>query len=108
MAKYRRVAFIAETMERLGEKNYLENFFKSKLGEMALLTESTGGRLFSPPDISALQGVYEQVARELKSQLLLTYIPNTMVAQGTYCEIQLVHRLPEVQLLFRRGYYSRD
>lgn len=106
MARYRRVAFIARAMEKLGERDYLEKFFKGKEEEMNLLAKSTGGRTFYPAEIDSLEGIYEQVARELKSQFLLTYIPNNPGAHSSYREISLSYRLPDFKLLHRRGYYN--
>lgn len=105
MARYRRVAFIAKTMEKLGEKDYLETFFKGKEEEMSRLANSTGGRAFYPSNISAISGIYEQVARELKSQFLLTYIPTNPSPGLSYRKILLKYREPDSEVFYRQGYF---
>lgn len=106
MARYRRVAFVARALDRLGEPDALEKFFQSKEEEMNVLAQCTGGRAIYPQGIESLQTVYAQVARELKSQFLLTYVPANPEAKDGYRVISLLHRRPEFQLLYRRGYYN--
>lgn len=66
---------------------------------MTELSTRTGGRIFSPLRDEDMKDVYEQVARELKNQYIITYVPKKLEHDG---------RLRHVGVfLTRSGYTAR-
>lgn len=77
------------------------------LSELNLLTTRTGGRLFTPSTAEGLIGAYEDVARELKSQYLLSYISNNRSWDGLWRTIQvMVVGHEDYRVRTREGYYA--
>src|SRR3989454_10659454 len=53
------------------------------------LAEETGGRAYFPSKVEELEGVYRQIAEELKSQYYITYEPTNTVWDGRWRKIKL-------------------
>jgi VWFA-related protein len=70
------------------------------------LAEQTGGRAYFPDKVSELQGVYEEINRELKSQYYITYEPSNGTWDGRWREIELKAPGKDVEIRTRRGYYA--
>jgi len=72
-----RVEFLNQVMKNLlkDDEDFVELYFREKETAMEHLSESTGGRVLYPLKLEELRGSYEQVAKELKSQYLLTFRP---------------------------------
>ena len=67
---------------------------------MTELATRTGGRIYSPLADDEMKSVYAQVARELKNQYILTYVPRNLEHDG---------RLRHVNVyLTRSGYSARS
>jgi Ca-activated chloride channel family protein len=64
---------------------------------MTDLATRTGGRIFSPLEEKEMKDVYGQVARELKSQYILTYVPKNLEHDG---------RLRRIKVFLTRGGYA--
>ncbi len=103
----RRVVMLEDIYKHLFGENsdYVEEFFRKREAEMVDLAEKTGGRCFFPSDYSEIPGVYDEVARELKSQLYLTYISNQNMQPNSYHRIAIDYMQPSEKLIYRRGYY---
>ncbi|MFQ5878468.1 MAG: VWA domain-containing protein [Acidobacteriota bacterium] len=70
------------------------------------LAEETGGRAYFPDDVEELDGVYREIARELKSQYYLTYEPTSTVWDGRWRKIRLTAPGKGLEIRTRRGYYA--
>jgi len=72
-----RVEFLNQVMKNLlnDDEDFVELYFREKETAMEHLSESTGGRALYPLKLEDLRDTYAQVARELKSQYLLTFRP---------------------------------
>jgi len=70
------------------------------------LAEETGGRAYFPDRIDELQGVYEEIARELKSQYYITYEPINSNWDGRWRKISLEAPGRGVEIRTRNGYYA--
>lgn len=72
-----RVEFLNRVMKNvLGEdEDFVEIYFRLKETAMNHLAESSGGRVFYPEELKALGPTYVQIAKELKSQYILTFLP---------------------------------
>jgi Ca-activated chloride channel family protein len=106
MERYKRIAYVARLMERLGETNYLETFFRQKEEEMSQLALYSGGRAFFLEDLTDMQDICHQVALEIKSQYVLTYISENNPSTQNLRNIKLFYKpFPNYQCIYRRGYY---
>lgn len=84
--------------------SFLEVGIRKTLKELA---EETGGRAFFPGKADELEGVYRQIADELKSQYYLTYAPTNENWDGKWRKIRLtVPGHDDVEVRTRRGYYA--
>ncbi len=102
----RRVIMLSDIYKRLfGDANYIEEFFQRREAEMTDLAEKTGGRCFFPTDYDQIGGVYNEVARELKSKYFLTYVSNQEKKPNSYHRIALEYLLPSSKIAYRKGYY---
>ncbi len=71
------------------------------------LAEETGGRSFFPGKAEELEGVYQQIAEELRSQYYLTYSPTNEDWNGKWRKIRLsAQRSKDVEIRTRKGYYA--
>jgi Ca-activated chloride channel family protein len=70
------------------------------------LATETGGRPYFPDKVEELQGVYEQIALELKSQYYITYEPENTNWDGRWRRIKLTAPNSGVEIRTRRGYYA--
>lgn len=103
----RRVMMITDIYKRLfgTDDNYIEEFFKKRESEMEGLADKTGGRCFFPADYAQIGGVYDEVARELKSKYYLTYISNQKLVPDSYHRISIEYLEPASKVIYRKGYY---
>lgn len=64
---------------------------RNTAGEHALITitDSTGGALFYLDDFGQLQGLFNQIDRELRTQYLLSYYPNPTPPPNAFRHIEL-------------------
>lgn len=72
-----RVAFLNQVMKNIldDDVDFVDLYFREKETAMEHLSESTGGRVLYPLKLAELRDSYAEVARELKSQYLLTFRP---------------------------------
>jgi len=103
----RRVVMLQDIYKHLfgTDSDYVEEFFQKREAEMIDLAEKTGGRCFFPSDYGEIRGVYDEVARELKSQLFMTYISNQTKPPNSYHRIAVDYLQPSSRLIYRKGYF---
>ena len=75
------------------------------------LTEITGGRVFFPTEVDALDGIYEEIGRELETRYALGYISTNSKADGTWRRVEVKVRptrpeLRDIKIRTRLGYYA--
>ena len=71
------------------------------------LAEETGGRAYFPSKVEELEGVYGQIAEELKSQYYVTYEPTNNVWDGRWRKIKLSGASGKnLDIRTRSGYYA--
>ncbi|MBA3248475.1 MAG: VWA domain-containing protein [Pyrinomonadaceae bacterium] len=77
--------------------------------ELARLCEQTGGRAFFTGDVLALERSFTKVARELRSQYILTYKPTNEIYDGRErkIEVRLANKQDGAKILTRRSYKPR-
>ncbi len=74
---------------------------------LQLLTESTGGTVFYPKDVSEVDRIAHQVARDIRNQYTIAYTPSNPALDGTFRHIKLVVKAPGNPVArTRSGYYA--
>ena len=70
------------------------------------LTRSTGGRLYRPESFSALGGVYNEIADELRHQYALYYTPTNGARDGRFRRVKVEVTGRDCDVSTRVGYYA--
>lgn len=73
---------------------------------MTGLCARTGGRIFSPLEDKEMKDVYGQVAHELKSQYIITYVPKNLEHDGRLRHIKVFLTRSGYAARTREGYYA--
>ena len=74
---------------------------------LQLLTESTGGTVFYPKDVSEVDRIAHQVAKDIRNQYTIAYTPTNTALDGTYRQIKLVVKAQGNPVArTRSGYYA--
>lgn len=106
IGKSERVEFLNQVLKNVVDekKDFVEAYFREK--EMAInhLAETTGGRAFFPEKLEQLESSYAQVARELKSQYVLTFRPPSF-SHKKFRKIQVLCTQP-IGILYHRTQYA--
>jgi Ca-activated chloride channel family protein len=76
------------------------------LNELMTLARETGGRLFTPYSTDQLLDSYNEIARELKSQYLLSYVSNNRTWDGRWRRIEVRVKGKNYNVRSRPGYYA--
>ena len=75
--------------------------------QLQLLAEASGGRMYHADRIEDLNGVFEQVAAELRSVYSMAYSPSNLNFDGRFRRIRVQINRPDVGIRTRPGYYGR-
>jgi VWFA-related protein len=70
------------------------------------LAEETGGHAYFPDKVEDLEGVYGEIARELKNQYYITYEPANDNWDGRWRKLRLQAPGRDLDLRTRSGYYA--
>ena len=71
------------------------------------LSEATGGEAFYPREVSEVEPIAHQVARDLRSQYTIEYTPSNASMDGTFRKIRVAVRAPGGPTArTRTGYYA--
>jgi Ca-activated chloride channel homolog len=74
---------------------------------LELLTESTGGMVFYPKDVSEVDKIAHQVAHDIRNQYTIAYTPSNTALDGTYRTIKVTVKAPgNPTARTRSGYYA--
>ena len=73
---------------------------------MTDLAARTGGRVFSPLEDKQMKDVYGQVARELKNQYIITYVPRNLDHDGRLRHVKVFLTRPGYASRTRDSYYA--
>lgn len=98
-------AFIASLAKYRGAEVYIGQMERAE-EIMTQLTAHTGGRIFSPMEDKEMVGVYDQVAREMKNQYVITYTPKNKERDGRLRRINVYLTRPGYTARTRDGYYA--
>lgn len=100
-----RVEFLNQVMKNLlqDEQSFVEAYFQEKEASMRRLAETSGGRALFPLRLEELKEAYQQIARELKTQYLLTFLPPP-ASELEFRQIQVICTQPVGKIFHRRLY----
>jgi VWFA-related protein len=71
------------------------------------LTEASGGLDYYPKDLPEVEKVTPQIAHEIRSQYLITYVPTNLTLDGTFRQIKVtVKGFGNPLVRTRNGYYA--
>jgi VWFA-related protein len=77
--------------------------------ELNALAVATGGEAFSPRDISDVERIAHQVARDIRSQYTIQYTPTNTAKDGSFRAIKIEVKAPgRLTARTRSGYYATD
>ncbi|PYT10170.1 MAG: hypothetical protein DMF60_00950 [Acidobacteria bacterium] len=79
--------------------------YKLSRRELRLLAERTGGRVYPVKLLSDLNGVYKQVADDLRSQYSIGYYPSNKSRDGQWRTIRVETRVRDATVRARSGYW---
>ena len=72
------------------------------------LTDETGGRMIVVRSEKNLEGAFDQISEELRSQYTIGYTPTNKKHDGSYRKIKVEMKNKDYSVLTRRGYYAPD
>jgi Ca-activated chloride channel family protein len=102
------VGFIDEDME---EKSLFGRSPAKKAKDLLMrIADDSGGRAFFPKDISEIPAIAAQIAKDLRTQYVVSYYPTNEARDGTFRTVQVsVNQVGGRKLIARtrRGYYAR-
>lgn len=73
---------------------------------LTVLARETGGRAFFPRTLGELDGVYDSIARELRTLYGVGYVPQSARSDGSWHRIAIQTREPNLLVRHRSGYYA--
>ena len=75
--------------------------------ELNALAEATGGEAFFPKELSEVDHIAHQVARDIRNQYTIEYSPSNTAMDGTYRQIKVTVNAPgHLTVRTRTGYYA--
>src|SRR5580704_494574 len=75
--------------------------------DMRKLTEETGGRVIDVGNkVDKLKDAFDQIARELRSQYNIGYVPTNSVKDGTFRKVEIRPKNGDYKVQARSGYYA--
>lgn len=94
------------------EKSYFGKSPARKAKELLTrLADDSGGRAFFPKDVAEMPAIAAQIAKELRTQYVVSYYPTNDKRDGTYRTVKVsVAPKPNRKLIARtrQGYYARN
>ena len=103
------VGFIDEEME---EKSLFGKSPAKKAKELlSRIADDSGGRSYFPKDISEIPAIAAQIAKDLRTQYVVSYYPSNENRDGTFRTVQVAVNSQGSRKLIartRRGYYARN
>ena len=103
------VGFIDEEME---EKSLFGKSPGKKAKELlSRIADDSGGKAYYPKDISEIPAIAAQIAKDLRTQYVVSYYPSNDKRDGTFRTVQVSVNSPGSRKLIartRRGYYARN
>ena len=88
------------------DRGFYGGFGYSGEGEMRKLTEQTGGRVINVGNkFDKLREAFDQIAKELRSQYNVGYVPTNLKLDGSYRKLEIKNK-QGYKIQARSGYYA--
>ncbi len=88
------------------DRGFYGGFGYSGEGDMHKLTEQTGGRVINVGNkFDKLKEAFDQIAKELRSQYNVGYVPTNLKLDGTYRKLEIKNK-QNYKIQARAGYYA--
>jgi Ca-activated chloride channel homolog len=103
------VGFIDEDEE--GKSLFGKSTSKKAKELLSRLAEDSGGRAFFPKELSEMKSIANQIAKDLRTQFIVSYYPSNDKRDGTFRTVKvMVDQKGNRKLIARtrNGYYARD
>ncbi|MBO0719663.1 MAG: VWA domain-containing protein [Blastocatellia bacterium] len=103
------VGFIDEDEE--GKSLFGRSTSKKAKDLLSRLAEDSGGRAFFPKELSEMKAIANQIAKDLRTQYIISYYPTNDKRDGTFRAVKVtVDQKGNRKLIARsrNGYYARD
>jgi VWFA-related protein len=91
---------------RANANDLAKDKYRNAKYELDVLARETGGVSFAPGSLDDLAGVYEQIARELKSQYSLGYVSTNAATDGAWRRLQVLSKEAGTEIRTRGGYFA--
>jgi Ca-activated chloride channel homolog len=72
-------------------------------GVIKRLAETTGGEAYLPKELSEVTAICERIARDIRHQYTIGYVPSNSIRDGTYRAIRVVARGKDHKRCLVRG-----
>jgi Ca-activated chloride channel homolog len=103
------VGFIDEDEE--GKSLFGKSSSKKAKDLLSRLAEDSGGRAFFPKELSEMKAIANQIAKDRRTQYIISYYPTNEKRDGTFRSIKVsIEQKGSRKLIARtrNGYYARD
>ncbi|MBO0800941.1 MAG: VWA domain-containing protein, partial [Blastocatellia bacterium] len=103
------VGFVDEDEE--GKSLFGRSTSKKAKDLLSRLAEDSGGRAFFPKELSEMKAIANQIAKDLRTQYIISYYPTNEKRDGTFRTVKvMVDQKGNRKLIARarNGYYARD
>jgi Ca-activated chloride channel family protein len=103
------VGFIDEDEE--GRSLFGKSTSKKAKELLARLAEDSGGRAFFPQQLSEMKSIAQQIAKDLRTQYIVSYYPTNDKRDGTFRTVKVnINQKGSRKLIARtrNGYYARN
>jgi Ca-activated chloride channel family protein len=110
--EYEVQVYLVGFVDEDGEKSLFGKSPAKKAKDLlSRLAEDSGGKAYFPQDVSEIPAIAAQIAKDLRTQYVVSYYPSNENRDGTYRTIQVnVNPSGSRKLIARtrRGYYARN
>jgi Ca-activated chloride channel homolog len=101
-------AFPRDALSPLMRREINAALYEVARRETREMSERTGGRVYPVRSLMDLEGVYKQVADELRSQYLIGYYPTNEKRDGRWRAIRVEVRMKDASVRARSGYRAPE
>ena len=103
------VGFVDEEAEEKGV--YGDSSLQEAKRLLSLIADDSGGRAFFPKNINEIPAIADQIAKDLRSQYVVSYLPSNYNLDGAFHTVKVIVNSQGSRKLIARtrlGYYSRN
>jgi Ca-activated chloride channel family protein len=103
------VGFVDPEAEEKGV--YGDSYLREAKRLLSLIADDSGGRAFFPKNINEIPAIADQIAKDLRSQYVVSYYPSNYALDGAFRTVKVIVDSEGSRKLIartRRGYYSRN